>query len=740
MAGVIQRSFAGGELAPALHARADQAKYLTGLRTCRNFLVHREGGVSNRAGTRFVEACRTNSATVQLMRYVSEVEGESILIENGNGYLRFFRNGAAVEVAGAPAWDSGTDYAIGDIVSVAGVNYYSRTANTNQAPASNADDWYPMPGALLELPSPFGSNLPNWDSQDGNTLTLTKRGSAPYELIYLGVTSWVLRPLTTAPAGAAPTGLAGTVGATGSRTYTYRVTAAAPETYEESYASGSFAITGAGEPTADDPHTLTWNVPAGGAAEYYVYLDPYGNGIYGYIGTASGNSFADTGFVPDFAVTPPLPAAPFANPDDYPDHSAVYQQRRFLANTNRHPDGIWASRTGFPLNFAISSPLQDDDALTFRIAGNNNHPIRHLVGLKTLVALTGGGEWSIGEPRTPLTPGNIPIDQETYAGVADLRPVVLGNAIVYVQARKKIVRDLRFDQQVEGLGGRDLLIYAAHLLKGKTIRRIDYQQNPDSTVWAVRSDGVLLGLTYVPEHEVWGWHRHDTAQNATTAAVEDVCVVPETSEDVVYLIVRRTIDGATVRYIERLEDREIVTWDEDVFFVDCGLSYSGTPANNFSGLDHLEGQVVAVVGDGAVVFNGDPAASNAASFTVTDGEITLGADYSNVHIGLAIRYADIETLDLDVQGSDVRGKRKRVNGLKLLLESSARTFWSGPDASSLRQFIQQDFDLPGDAFTGQVELNLTSEFNDYGRVYIRQIDPLPLTIVGAIPQAELGGS
>src|SRR5574341_939877 len=126
MEAVIQRSFAGGELAPALHARADQVKYVTGLRTCRNFFVRREGGVSNRAGTRFVRACKTNSATVQILRYESEVAGESLLIENGNGYFRFYKNGALVTLSAAPpAWSAVTTYAIGDLVVDGGINYYS---------------------------------------------------------------------------------------------------------------------------------------------------------------------------------------------------------------------------------------------------------------------------------------------------------------------------------------------------------------------------------------------------------------------------------------------------------------------------------------------------------------------------------------------------------------------------------------------------------------------------------------
>src|SRR5262245_55111460 len=152
---IIQRSFAAGELAPALHARADQAKYVSGLKKCQNFIVRREGGVSVRPGTRFVGACKDNGTGKRLMRYTSEPPGSSVLIEIGAGYLRFFLNGGPVTVAGVPAWSGVTAYVPGDLVLQGGVNYYCHTANTNQVPP-NAGFWYALTGNLYEIPTPYG--------------------------------------------------------------------------------------------------------------------------------------------------------------------------------------------------------------------------------------------------------------------------------------------------------------------------------------------------------------------------------------------------------------------------------------------------------------------------------------------------------------------------------------------------------------------------------------------------------
>lgn len=735
----IQRSLAAGELAPALHARADQVKYVTGLRTCRNFIVQRHGGVANRPGTRHIARCKTDAINVQLMRYVSENVGESVLWEVGNGYFRPYVNGAQLNVVlgSVLAYGGAVNYVIGDLVQSGGIVYYSLVNQIGVAPPGAT--WHTFTGTAYELPSAFGTDLPHWN-QSGRTITLTHRKRAPYELINGGsLTSWILRPIATATATPAPAGLGVVPGAAGTVSVGYVVTAAGVGTFEESVASGQVVTGGEAMPTPALPDVLTWTAQS--AAEYYVYMALGANGIYGYIGTASTNGFKSIGTLPDYAITPPVARALFAATDEYPDRSGAFQQRRLFGFTNKVPDGIYGSRIGFPSNFGISQPLQDDDAITFRIAGNNHNPIKHLLSLKNLIAATGAGGWIVtgGGANLPLTPSQLEADQHTYTGFGDVVPVIVGNSIIYVQARGSVIFDLQFDQQVEGLGGRDLCIFADHLFKGHTIAEIDYAQTPDSVVWACREDGTLLGLTYIREQEVWGWHRHDSG---AACRFEHVCVVPEADGDTVYFITRRTIGGVFHRSIEKLAPRLIVTFNTDAFFVDAGLSYAGAPVNNVAGLGHLEGQIVAVVGNGAVIFNGDPAAANAANFTITGGTfpVVFPATYADIHVGIPIRFAEIETLDLDVQGATVRDKKKRVGSLTLLLEASARTFKTGPDsAGAVIPLTPEPYETLAAIFTGNVELNLTSTFNDNGRVFIRHSDPLPLTILGLMPSVELGG-
>ena len=725
---LVIRSFAGGELAPALAARADLAKYQIGLRQCRNFLVQRHGGVANRGGTRFIGQCVTDDADVVLVRYVSEIVNESVLIEFGELYFRFWFQGAAVQLSGVAAWNGATNYVIGDIVVSAAVNYYAVAANIGSAPP-NAN-WYAMPGAFLEVPHPFVNPFQVHWVQSGRVITFTHPDHAPRDLVYVSLTRWAIITLVTKPKVGVVQALAFVAPpAAGARSFGYIVTAAAPDSFEEGEPSGQLVNAACAEPTPLAPHRLQWTTlltpPITGAPspEYYVYCDPFGNGTYGFIGTATAQAtFNNPGFAPDFSITPPIPRPLFATTNEFPSTCGYHQQRRYFAHTRNAPDAVYASRVGFPDNYGSSSPLQDDDAVTFRIAGNNHHAVRYLVALKNLLLMTDGGEWRLTGGGGAITPNTIDLDQETYIGIASLlRPVVVGNSVIYAQARESKIHDLNFDQAVEGLAGRDLTVFASHLFDGHTIRGMDYALSPDSIVWVVRQDGVLLGLTYIREQDVWGWHRHDTV----SGGFERVCVVPEPGEDAVYFIVGR--NGH--RYIERLVSRSIVDFNVDSFFVDSGLSYSGAPVGTVGGLAHLNGQTVRVCADG----------EDRGTAVVAGGSVTIpGAAASNIHVGLPIT-AEIETLDLDAAGTAVRDKQKRLQGANVIIDASSRGMLAGPNDTQLKRYVRSLFDPTNSAFTGQIEVNFNARWEKPGRVFIRQDQALPLTVLAVLPLVEIGG-
>jgi hypothetical protein len=747
---LVQRAFSQGELAPAFHARADLALYGTGAKTLRNFTVLRSGGIANRAGTRFLAAAGDSDGLVKLYRWEFTAADDSTLIEAGDEYFRFYEDGARVEVvtASLAAYSAVTTYAQGELVKDGGIGYYALRTTINDTPASSASDWYPLPAngasSIYEIPTPytagsFNSPGPLRFTQNGRNITITHTGYRPYLLTnQAGVNDpypeWVLTLQTTAPTITAPTTPLGTEGAAGNLTFVYVVTAVLAETLEESLPSATITLTTAAAPTQEDPHSLSWTAPAGfTVAEYRVYLDDVGNGVFGYIGTAKGQtSFFDAGFAPDYLLTPPQARALFETSLNYPEVNGYFQQRQLFGYTDNEPAAFWASRTGFPLNFSIRSPLQDDDAVTGRMQAGVMSVIRHIIGLIRLVILTNSGEWLhfADESSGALTPRSVGnLRQVGYTGASRAFPAVVGTTIIYVGATGDTVRELKIGEQTEnGVTGGDLTVLASHLFEGHTIERLEYQRAPASIVWMVRDDGVLIGMTYLPEQGTFGFHRHDT----TNGLIEDICVVPEAAGDVLYMVVKRTIEGEDVRYIEQLEARPIEFTAASVlpegFFVDSGVTYEGAATTTIDGLDHLEGQTVYGAANGLPV----------GPFTVDGGEITLPIPATVAHIGLPIT-ADLETLDLDVNGSGIRDKHKLIKEVGLVLHASSGTFYAGEDTDNLLPSRREDWQSATAIRSGWSDTTIKASHDHPGRVVIRHTDATPLTILSIIPRFEVGG-
>lgn len=415
--------------------------------------------------------------------------------------------------------------------------------------------------------------------------------------------------------------------------------------------------------------------------------------------------------------------------EGYPSVVTYFADRLAFANTANQPQTVWMSKTGNYTDFGTSVPTVDSDAITFTINARQVNEIRELIPLADLVILTAGGEWRMVSDGI-VSPATISLKPQSYRGVRNQRAEVIGNKALYVQKQGSAIRDLSFAFSDGGYVGNDLTLSADHLFRGKTIDEIDFHQVPYALLWAVRSDGVLLSLTYMPEEGVIGWARHDT-----DGEFESVCVIPEDDEDVPYFIVKRTIDGSTQRYIERMKSR-LFDASEDAWFVDSGLMYDGASASTVSGLDHLEGETVAVLNNGNVE----------TQKVVSSGSITLDNAGTKVIVGLPYE-SDAQTLDVMVMGDSVRDRQKLVTQVSLIVRAS-RGAWAGTKAvtegdgadDSMYEFKQrenEDYDDPVDLLTGVATIPVKSTYNQKGSVFIRQVDPLPLSILGIIPEIDV---
>lgn len=512
MSNISVRSFSSGELAPALHARTDLAKYESGLRICRNMIVMRQGGATKRPGTEFVCEVADSTQKVREIPFVFNVSDTLVLVF-GDFTLRFIQNGGVVEDPMDPgeAYEIATPYAVADLPALQYV-------------------------------------------QSGDVVTIVHPSYRPYELTRTTNTSWNLNAIVFGPTLGAPTISSVTLGDAATTLDASYILTRVGTNGEESL--GSAPVTVAHPPTATSPTFI--EAVASGADTFNLYRQDGGAGVYGFIGAGIGPviEWHDYGTIPDNTLQPPVDPALFQSADNYPSVVAYYQQRLLFANSNTHPDTVWASRTGYYHNFTTSVIVQDDDAITFRLVSKHVDAIRHIINLGRLVIMTEGAEWLIeGDGNGVLTPVSVNARIGSANGVAAIQPIEADSRLLYVQALGSAIRDLQSDVQFGfySLVGRDITIYASHLVDGFSITDWAWQQVPMHLIWAVRSDGVLLSLTYIPEQELLAWHRHDTL-----GFVENVCVVPEGRSHWLYVVVKRLINGSYRRYVERMTTSNVL--------------------------------------------------------------------------------------------------------------------------------------------------------------------------------------
>ena len=682
----FQQAFVGGEVAQSMRGRVEDVGYANGLARCRNFLVRPQGMVENRAGLRFVAEVKDSAKRVRLIPFSFSGE-QTMVIELGEKYARF-HTGAATLFEGNAPYEIATPYLEQHLMDIHHV-------------------------------------------QSADVLTLVHPNYPPQELRRLGVTNWKLEPISFVPKFEPPTELKAEATrvplASGVQKidlkYRYKVTAVKDGV--ESKESAEVEVTN-DLYTPGNTNELTWQAVAG-ADHYLVYKRQ--SGMFGLAGYANETGFEDRGVSPDMAKTPPKYKEVFNKADNYPAAVSYYQQRRCFAGTPSDPQKVWMTRSGTESDMSYSTPSRDDDRIEVRVAAREASPIRHIVPLTKLLILTGSAEWNVDTQNSDvLTNTTISISPHSYVGANNVQPVIVNASVIYCAARGGHVHELAWSRDAGGFTTADISLRAPHLFDGYRLVDMAYGKAPWPQVWFISSDGRLIGNTYVPEQQIGAWHWHQT-----DGAFESCAVVAEGNEDMLYVAVRREINGQTRRYIERLESRAFAT-PEEAFFVDSGLTLAidagKDPVTKVSGLAHLEGKTVAILADGAVHV----------PQTVTGGEIRLQHAARKIHVGLPYT-AEIQTLPVvgDIDNGKGRGLTKNVNRVWLdLIRSSG--IWAGPDESRLVEHKQRTTEPPGSPprlKTGQIEITVRPDWNDYGQIFVQQRDPLPLSLVSLTTEVAL---
>ena len=719
----LTRSFNGGEVTPEFWGRMDDVKYQTGLASCVNFIPKPHGPLDNRSGTKFVREVKTSAKKTRLINFAFSPT-QTFAIEMGEGYFRFHTSGATLLAGTATAWSNVTAYVIGDMASLSGTNYYCIASHTNQTPP-NVTYWYPIPSTAYEIPSPYleADLFDIHYVQSNDVFTIVHPNYAPRELRRLGATKWVLSTISFAATLAGPATVNRTLtgGATTPvDTYAYSVTAIDVDG-NESTATASTAVGPANLGNPGAYIDVSWS-GVGGAVAYNVYKQANSES-FGFMGQTTSTTFRDNNISPDLSRTPPLTVSPFDT--DFPAAVTYFEQRRGFFGTTLKPQNGWLTKSGLESNLSESKPSRDDDSIKFKVSARELNTIRHAVPLNSLILLTTAAEWRVASVDSgALTPSTLSVRPQSYIGSSNVQPVIVNNNLIFAAARGGHVRELAYSLQANGYLTGDLSIRAPHLFDNLEIRDMTYVKSPQPIVLYVSSNGRMLGQTYVPDQSVGAWHQY-----VTDGLFESVTSVVEGSEDAIYVIVKRTIGGVDKRFVERFASRQFTT-ASDAYFVDCGLTYSGAPATVFSGLSHLEGKTVSILGDGAVF----------PQQVVTSGQVTLDQAVSKCHIGLPYN-SDMQSLPLAFEAQAFgQGRTKNVNTVWLRVFRSSGIF-IGPDFTHLREEKHRTNEVYGSApnlKTQEVKLAISPTWQDGGQVVVRQSDPLPLTIVNMTLEVAIG--
>jgi len=425
------------------------------------------------------------------------------------------------------------------------------------------------------------------------------------------------------------------------------------------------------------------------------------------------------------------PSPGISGSNNRPSCVSFFEQRLVFAGTNNNPQSLWFSKSGDYENFTTGTNA--GDAMIYTIASNQVNRVRYLKSQRTLVVGTTGGEFTVSADGTDasITPTNIAIKRQSSYGSADVDALTVGNAVLFLQKAKRKIRELAYNFDVDGYIAPDLTILN-DAVTTSGINEMAYQQEPDSIIWCVRDDGVLAGLTYQRSENVVAWHRHIFGGefDGGNAVCESVATISgDLTEDELWVIVKRTINGSTKRYVECFSSFDFDETDaEDFKFLDSFLTYDGSATTSISGLDHLEGETVSILADGATH----------ADKTVSSGAITLDRSTTKAVVGL--KYDSVlQTMRIEGGAAEgtAQGKTKRISKVVLRLFETVGAK-VGPALDNLETVPFRSSSDPMDTpvstlIAGDKEIEFRDDYNTDGFVVVKQDQPLPLSILAIYP-------
>lgn len=400
----------------------------------------------------------------------------------------------------------------------------------------------------------------------------------------------------------------------------------------------------------------------------------------------------------------------------YPRTVGFFQDRLILAGTKMQPYVLWMSKTGDYNNFSVekvSGTVTDDSAICLSFISRQQAEIKHVCPASDLFVLTDANEWVVSGGST-VTPSKCTNKAQTFRGCTEVEPVSIGSRLIYVQKRSQTIRDMAYSYETDSYDGMDLTLLAKHLLRGYTILSSAYMQDPDSRLYFVRSDGVMICLAYINDQKVYAW-----SHLATDGKYISVCTVAEEETDEVYTAVTR--DGKT--YIEKLAADSESSDPKDYIMVDCAKLITFDEKDDTATVDWLTGKV-SVLADGRWYEDVE----------VADGAITIPTKVSYMIIGKPYTMTiELPNVEVQTQNGTLQGRYKNVRSASLRLQHTlGGKIGNGVgkiDAIKYEEFSYQSVSL----YTGDKEITIPNQgVEKNGRILITSNEPYPFYLAAII--------
>ncbi|WP_284459609.1 hypothetical protein [Cupriavidus campinensis] len=615
-----QTNFTAGEISPKVFGRVDVSRYQNGAESLQNCIVNIHGGAERRPGTLFVAETKTSSLRSRLIPFVYSRD-QAYMLEFGHMYIRFYLASAGQILVGPTPYEIASPYSenfVQELDFTQGADtmlIFHENVFIHSLRRLASDSWTLQPAPFTVIPfDETGHRFNTTLALSNQTVGSGRTGSTAVAVFQ---NTDVGRRITTAGSGLA---------------IITAVPASTVVTMDIIEGFGSTSIPGNTWLLEDTPQgSLTPSAKDPVGASITMDFAPGENGWrpedVGKFVDINGGLVQVTGIVtPDQAngvIKKELTATVAAPPnswvlngpvwngiDGYPRTGAFYEQRLTAAGSPRYPQNVWGSRTG--LYFDFTQGTDDDEGFNFPLPSTGEiNPINRMTSSTVLIPLTNGAEFTLyGGVEKALTPTNPQIKARSAYGCSNVKPVKVGTELVFVQRAGKKVRSVSYDPDTYNYKAPDLTVLAEHLT-ASGIKEMTFQQEPRSVIWCVRNDGLLANLTLDRDEGVTAW-----TPQVTDGIFESIASIPNATGNEVWAIVRRTINGATKRYVER--------FDTD-YYTDCGVKGTNVLGSAvWGGLAHLEGKSVDVKADG--VFQGQ--------LVVNGGQITLERTANTVEIGL----------------------------------------------------------------------------------------------------------